>query len=230
MEDIRTKLESLADPERAKKLASFFKTKKGEYGEGDVFMGIVFSDLKNLAREHREISLFDLKKLLKSKIHEKRSLALAILVDKYRREDNKKKIVDFYLKNLESINNWDLVDGSAYKILGDYLINRDKKILYQLAQSNNLWKKRIAIVSSFAFIRIKQFEDCLKISKILLRDKHDLIHKAVGWMLREVGKRDLKIEEKFLKKHYKKMPRTMLRYSIERFEEKKRKAYIEGRI
>ena len=154
--------------------------------------------------------------------------ALFILIKQYEKADERKKktIFDFYLKNTKNINNWDLVDLSAPKIIGDYLLEKPRNVLYRLVKSKNLWKRRIAILSTFAFIKNNEFDDTLKISEMLLSDKHDLIHKAVGWMLREVGKRDQKTEEKFLKKHYLRMPRTMLRYSIEKFDEKKRKFYL----
>jgi len=228
VKELKKKFKKLSDKERARVLASFFKTDKGQYGEGDIFIGIRNPDLKVLAKEYKDLSFSKLKKLLKSKIHEERCLALFILVKRYPKE--KKKTVDFYLENLKGVNNWDLVDASAYKILGDYLIDKDKKILYRLAKSDNLWEKRVAIISTLAFIREGEFKDCLAIAEILLKDKHDLIHKAVGWMLREVGKRDLRTEERFLKKHYQNMPRTMLRYAIERFEEQKRRVYLKGEI
>jgi len=173
--------------------------------------------------------LLDIQKLLDSKIHEHRLVGLLILVDKYEKSNNK-EIVDFYLANTKNINNWDLVDLTAHKILGHYLLDKDRTLLYNLARSNDLWEKRISIISTFYFIKNNDFKDALKISEILLNDKHDLIHKAVGWMLREIGKRDQKAEEKFLKKYYKKMPRTMLRYAIEKFDEKKRKAYLRSEI
>ncbi len=227
--EVRNKLKKLSDKKRAKASQRFFKTGKGEYGEGDVFIGIKLLDQKALAIEYKDISLEDIKKLLKSKVHEERSLALGILKKQYVKAKNK-RTVDFYLKHTKFINNWDLVDMSAYYILGDWLIGRNRKILYKLAISEDLWEKRISIITTFAFIRNSDFKDCLKIAKILLKDEHDLIHKAVGWMLREVGKRDLKIEESFLKKHYKYMSRTTLRYAIERFPETKRQAYLKGRI
>jgi len=229
IKEIRRKIIRSADKKRAESSQRFFKTGKGEYGEGDIFIGIKLPDQKALAIEYEDISLEDIEKLLKSKVHEERSLALGILKKQYIKTKDK-RTVDFYLKHTKFINNWDLVDMSAYHILGDWLIKRDRKILYRLAISENLWEKRISIITTFAFIRNNDFEDCLKISKILLKDEHDLIHKAVGWMLREVGKRDLKIEEGFLKKYYKDMPRTMLRYAIERFPETKRQAYLKGRM
>ena len=170
--------------------------------------------------------------LIHSKVHEERLIAAFILVDQYKKGDDKKKktVFDFYLKNRKGINNWDLVDLSAPKIVGEYLLDKEKDLLFKLARSKDLWEKRIAILSTQTFIRNHFFEDTLNISEILINDKHDLIHKAVGWMLREVGNRNMQTEEEFLRKHYKTMPRTMLRYAIEKFPEKKRKDYLEGRI
>jgi 3-methyladenine DNA glycosylase AlkD len=169
-----------------------------------------------------------LQELLSSKIHEYRLTSLFILVSQYKKADDqlKKKIFDFYLKNTKNINNWDLVDLSAPNIVGDYLLNREKSILYSLANSSHLWEKRIAVLATFNFIRNNQFKDALKIAEILLKDSHDLIHKAAGWMLREIGKRDIKSEEGFLKKHHKHMPRTMLRYALEKFDGKKREFFM----
>jgi len=232
LSQLKQDLQKLADPERAKNLSWFFKTGKGEYGEGDIFIGITVPQQRTIAKKYAHLSDVDLKKLLQSKIHEHRLVALLILVEQYQKskdEKTKKNIVDFYLANTTYITNWDLVDLSSHKIVGDYLLNKpakDRKILYQLAKSKNLWEKRIAIISTFTFINNKQFTDSLKLAEILLNDKHDLIHKAVGWMLREIGKKNQKVEEKFLQKYYKVMPRTMLRYSIEKFAEKKRKYYL----
>jgi 3-methyladenine DNA glycosylase AlkD len=218
-----------SDPVRAEKLSGFFKTGKGEYGEGDVFLGIKVPEQRKLAKKYSGLTLTEIQGLLSSKFHEYRLTSLFILVDKYRRSDDdvKREIVEFYLKNTIKVNNWDLVDSSAVYILGDYLLDKDRSILYTLAKSKNIWERRIAIISTSAFIREDQFSDTIKISEILLNDKKDLIHKAVGWMLREVGKRDQKVEEEFLKKHSKGMPRTMLRYAIEKFNEKKRRFYLE---
>lgn len=229
---LKKDLRKLADPEKAKNYARFFKTGQGEYGEGDKFLGVVVPQQRKVAVKYRGLELKDLQGLLSSNIHEYRLIALFVLVSQYKKakknENDKKKIVDFYLKNTKNINNWDLVDSSVHYILGDYLLDKlDRKILYKLAKSKNLWERRIAIISTFAFIRAGQFIDTLKIAKILLNDKHDLIHKAVGWMLREVGNRNLKIEEEFLQKHYKQMPRTMLRYAIEKFVAEKRQSYLE---
>ncbi|MBI5640472.1 MAG: DNA alkylation repair protein [Nitrospirae bacterium] len=225
---LKNELQKLADPEKAKFLAGFFKTGKGQYGEGDIFLGINVPLQRRVAKRHPDLTLPELKELLLSRVHEHRLVALLILVEKYKRADLqvKKEIYRFYLENSASVDNWDLVDLSAPNIPGDYLLERDRKILYVLAKSDNLWHRRIAILSTFAFIRQNQFDDTLGISEILLNDTQDLIHKAVGWMLREVGKRDQKRLETFLKRHYKKMPRTMLRYAIERFDEEKRRWYL----
>ena len=216
----------LEKPNRQKSLQIFYKTKIGEYGEGDIFLGMSVPESRNMAKKYRDLSLEDTEKLLNSKIHEERLVALFILIYKYQKTPEKNQVVRMYLKNSTKINNWDLVDASAPKILGAHLLDKDKSILYKFSRSKNLWEKRIAIVSTRTFIWNDQFKDALKISEILLNDKHDLIHKAVGWMLREIGKKDMKVLETFLKKHYKKMPRTMLRYAIEKFPEKKRKSYL----
>jgi len=225
---LKKELKRLSNPKQAEILQRFFKTGKGEYGEGDIFLGVKVPIQRKVAGEFSGLSLENIEKLLKSKIHEYRMTSLIILIKQYEKagESGKKKIFNLYLKNAKNINNWDLVDLSAPKIVGDYLLNKPRNVLYKLAKLNNLWERRIAIISTFTFIRNNEFDDTLKIAKILLNDKHDLIHKAVGWMLREVGKRDQKIEEKFLQKHYLKMPRVMLRYAIERFKEKKRKFYL----
>ena len=225
LNEFKKDMNKLKNPKKAKLLSGFFKTGKGEYGEGDVFLGIMVPQQREVSKKHRYLSLNDLQVLLNSKIHEYRLTALFILIYQYQKAGNKKAIVNFYLKNTKNINNWDLVDLSAPRILGDYLISKDRKILYKLAKGH-LWDKRIAILATFAFIAKKDFKDSLRIAEILLKDKHDLIHKAVGWMLREIGKRDQITEEKFLKKHCKNMPRTMLRYAIEKFDEKKRGFYL----
>ena len=225
---LKKELKKLANPKQAEVLQRFFKTGKGEYGEGDIFLGIKVPVQREAADKFQELSLKDIEKLLDSKIHEHRMMALFVLIKQYKKADeNTKKIIfDFYLKNTKNINNWDLVDLSTPKIVGDYLLDKPRSVLYKLAQSKNLWERRIAIISTWIIIRNNEFDDTLKIAKILLNDKHDLIHKAVGWMLREVGKRDQKLEEEFLQKHYSKMPRVMLRYAIEKFDEKKRKFYL----
>jgi 3-methyladenine DNA glycosylase AlkD len=225
---IKKDLQKCADKECAKLLSRYFKTGKGQYDEGDIFLGIKVGPQREISKKYVNLALKELQDLLSSRIHEYRLVSLFILIDKYKKSDEKgkKEIVDFYLNNTGNINNWDLVDLSAGKILGKYLLEKDKLILYNLAKSDMLWERRIAIMATSEFIRDNNFEDTLKISEILLEDKHDLIHKAVGWMLREIGKRDLAVEEKFLKKHCKKMPRTMLRYAIEKFDEKKRMFYL----
>ncbi len=228
LDNLKSDLQSLADPEKARILSRFFKTGKGQYGEGDVFLGIVVPKQRAVAKKYLELSMSDIRKLLSSEIHEHRLVALLILVNKYKKADREGKgeIAGFYLEHTKHINNWDLVDLSAPNIPGDYLLDKDRSVLYRLARSGNLWERRISVMSTLAFIRKNDFADTLLVSEILLRDDHDLIHKAVGWMLREVGKRNLQTEEDFLRKHYRRMPRTMLRYAIERFEEKKRRFFL----
>lgn len=240
-------LKKLANPQKAKIFGRFFKTGKGEYGEGDKFLGIMTGPLGELAKKYQEIPLSDVQKLLNGVYHEERSLGIQILLKQFKKgeEEKKKKIFDFYLKNTKRINNWDLVDISAPHIIGESVLQcvsesdgqavsesvpqkgkAGREILYKLARSENLWERRIAIMATFAFIRENDFADTLKISEILLSDKHDLIHKAVGWMLREIGKRNQKAEEAFLNKFVTRMPRTMLRYAIEKFPEEKRQEYL----
>ncbi|MDO8658403.1 MAG: DNA alkylation repair protein [Candidatus Levybacteria bacterium] len=226
--NIEKDLLTLKNPKKAKILQRFFKTGKGEYGEGDIFLGITVPQQRIIAEKYIDTTLIELQNLLSSKIHEYRLISLLILINKYKKsgETGKKEIFDFYLKNTKYINNWDLVDLSAPNIVGEYLLNKNKSVLYKLAKSKNLWDRRIAIISTYPFIKNNNFDNTLKISEILLDDKHDLIQKAVGWMLREIGKRNQKKEEEFLQKYYKTMPRTMLRYAIERFDENKRKFYL----
>ena len=225
---IKKDLAQLRDPDRAKNLSWFFKTAKGQYGEGDIFLGILVPEQRKVAKKHIDLSLNDLQELLNSKIHEHRFTALLILISKYRKAGElvKEEIFHLILKNTENINNWDLVDLSAPRIIGDFLLNRERSILYKLAKSKSLWERRISILSTFTFIGNNDFEDALNISELLLHDEHDLIHKAVGWALREIGKRDQNLEERFLNKHYFRMPRTMLRYAIEKFDEEKRQKYL----
>ena len=228
LDKIKREMSQLSDPDRAKNLSWFFKTGKGQYAEGDIFLGIIVPEQRKVAKKYVNLSLDDLQELLSSKVHEHRFTALVILISKYRKAEKsgKKEIFNFYLKNTENVNNWDLVDVSAPRIVGNYLLDRERSILYKLAKSDSLWERRISILSTFAFIGKKDFEDALNISELLLDDEHDLIHKAVGWALREIGKRDQNVEERFLAKHYLHMPRTMLRYAIEKFDEKKRKGYL----
>lgn len=224
---LQGELQKLKNPQKAKVSQRFFKTGKGGYEEGDIFLGIIVSQQRQIAKKYTHLALEELQKLLSSKIHEYRLTALFVLMAKYKRAEKpeKREIFDFYLQNTKNINNWDLIDLSAPSIVGDYLLEKGRAILCRLAKSKSLWEKRIAILATYAFIRNGHFEETLKISEILLKDPHDLIHKAVGWMLREVGKRNQEVEEKFLQKHYHQMPRTMLRYAIEKFSEGKRKFY-----
>ena len=229
LKQIKKELNSLASKKDAQILQRFFKTGVGEYGEGDIFLGIRVPIQRQIVKKYWEMDLKDLESLLKTKIHEYRLGALLILVKKFETGDErlKKKIFNLYLKNTKYINNWDLVDLSAPNIVGNYLLDKDRGILYKLAKSKSLWERRISVLACFSFIRNQEAKDILKISQILLKDEHDLIHKAVGWMLRELGKRvDQGLEERFLTKYYKSMPRTMLRYAIERFSESKRKYYL----
>jgi len=229
---LREKIKKVSNKKHAEAMLWFFKTGKGEYGEGDIFAGIKVPVQRKIAKEFLNLSFTELKELLKSKVHEERLIALLILVEKYEKveEKEKNKLFRFYINNRKGINNWDLVDLSAPKIIGHYLLNKDKKLLYDFAKSENLWDRRIAILATYSFIKSGNFDDALRISDLLLNDKHDLIHKAVGWMLREVGKKNLAVEEIFLQPRYNKMPRTMLRYAIEKFPETKRKKYLEGKI
>jgi 3-methyladenine DNA glycosylase AlkD len=229
--ELKKELRKKANQEKAKLLQGFFKTGPGEYGEGDIFLGVIVPETRKTAVKFKSLPLNDVAALLKSKIHEERLCALLLLVHNYEKHKEKREeIYKFYLKNIKYINNWDLVDLSCHKIVGDYLKDKDKSILYKLAKSNNLWERRIAIISTARFIHHHNFEDTINISELLLKDKHDLIHKAVGWMLREMGKRDIKPLLNFLNKHYKTMPRTMLRYSIEKLPDKQRKQYLNGEI
>jgi len=217
--------------ERADHDARFFKTGKGQYGEKDLFLGISNPDIHKMANRYwKEISIEDTVYFLKHEIHEYRLLALDILRYKYEKgnQKQKKKIVDIYLESIEYVNNWDLVDQSAPHILGDYLLNRKKDILYGLAKSSNLWSQRISVVSTLAFIKKGKYEDTLKISQLLLDHNHDLIHKAIGWMLREIWKREPSVTEEFIKEHYEDISRTTLRYAIERMEETKRQKFLKG--
>lgn len=228
LENLKKDLKNLSDPVRAKNLSRFFKTGKGDYGEGDKFAGIRVPDIRKIAKKYKEITVPEIEKLVSSPIHEERMCALIIMTIRYQTE--KDLFYNLYLKNRKFINNWDLIDVTAPRIVGDYLFDKPQNILYEFANSKNLWEKRISIISTSYFISKNDFTDTLKIAEILLNDKHDLIHKAVGWMLREIGNKNLKVEEDFLKLYYRKMPRTMLRYAIEKFEEEKRQKYLKGLI
>ena len=221
-------LRKLSDPQKAQVLAGFFKTGKGEYGEGDIFWGISVPSQRIIAEKYSKLDLQGILMLLRSKIHEQRLTALLILVDKYQHADliNQKAIFDLYLSNTKYINNWDLVDLSAPEIVGDYLKDKDSVLLNKLARSKSLWDKRIAVLATFAFIKRNDFRKSLYLAELFLAEQHDLMHKAVGWMLREVGKKDRKVLEDFLNKYAHKMPRTMLRYAIEKFDEKTRLYFL----
>ena len=225
---ILKELKSKKNPVDAGILSWFFKTGKGQYGEGDVFWGIRVPVIREIVKKFKEASLKDIQELLNSKVHEHRLTGLLILVEKYKTGENKKEIYDFYLKNAKNINNWDLVDLTAPNIVGKFILEnkKERKILYSLVKSKNLWERRISILSTFTLLRDKEYEDTLKLSEMLLDDKHDLIHKAVGWMLRELGKRDKDVEIVFLEKYHKVMPRTMLRYSLEKFSPKEKQFFM----
>ncbi len=229
--EISKRLREMGNQEDAGFLQRFFKTGPGQYGEGDIFLGIRVPAVRRLVKEYKELPLKDVLFLLKSPYHEIRLFALISFVNTFATADEstKNKIYDLYLANTRYINNWDLVDLSAPNIVGRYLFTRSRKPLYKLAQSQNLWERRIAVLSTFYFIKNNQSDDSLQIVEILLKDKEDLIHKAAGWMLREIGKRDLETAETFLRKHCRTMPRTMLRYAIERFSPDQRKRFLEAK-
>ena len=221
----------LGNKDKAKTLSGFFKTGEGEYGFGDVFLGIPVPESRKLAIKYKDLNFDELAQLLRSEIHEERLIALLILVHQFQTDEMlQRRVYEFYLKNTKFVNNWDLVDLSADKIIGVYLIDKPKTVLYKLVKSSNLWERRIAMISTYNFIKNKEFDDTLSIAEILIADENDLIQIAVGWMLREVGNRDLKTEEKFLKIHYKNMGRTALRYAIEKFPEKTRLSYLTGKV
>lgn len=229
--DVLKELEYLKNSEKIKVFKKFFKTNKGEYGYGDMFWGISVPQVREISKRYfRDISFDEIKILINHRIHEVRLTGYLILTYQYEKSDNEKRkdIFDFYLNNLSGCNNWDLVDLSCYKIVGEYVLrNKEKrKRLYKLSKSRNLWQQRISIVSTYPMIKRKEFEDTLNISKLLLFHKHDLIHKAVGWMLREVGKQDMNVLRKFLNENINTIPRTTLRYSIERMNESERKGYL----
>lgn len=227
--DIIKDLNKYKNSDRAKVNAWFFKTNPGQYGHGDKFIGISVPHIRKVAKSYTDISLLEITELLKSIYHEHRLCAVIILVNKYDKsnEKEKTKIYNFYIKNIQYINNWDIVDSSASQIVGKELLGKDKNLLYRYAKSTDLWKKRIAIISTFWFLKNKRSLDTYEIAKILLNDKHDLIHKAVGWMLREAGKNvSTKELEDFLHMYAPVMPRTMLRYSIEKFTKEERHYFM----
>ncbi|MGI5876817.1 MAG: DNA alkylation repair protein [Dethiobacteria bacterium] len=231
---IKNELQQYADPEKAEFLPRFFKAAPGGYGEGDLFLGVKVPFQRKISRKYyKEISLQEVEKLLQDSFHECRLTALIILCLRFakaRGEDDKTEIVNLYLRNLHHVNNWDLVDSSADKILGPFLMDKKKDLLYELVQSGDFWKQRIAIMTTFYFIRNSRYTETLELAERFLQHEHDLIHKAVGWMLREIGKRNFSVEYEFLKKHYHKMPRTMLRYAIEKFEPELREKFMKGTL
>ncbi|KAF0205048.1 MAG: DNA alkylation repair [Gallionellaceae bacterium] len=229
---IQSHLRNIADPATALISQRFFKTAPGQYGAGDVFLGIKVPTLRALVKIFRDTPSKTIAALLKSQFHEERLFALLLLIDFYQRgnTDDKKQAYDLYLAHTAYINNWDLVDVSAPNIVGDFLADKSRQVLYEFVASESLWERRIAIIATFHFIRRNEFADTLRLAEHLLDDPHDLIHKAVGWMLREVGKRDLAAEEGFLQRHYRIMPRTMLRYAIERLPETRRRQYLNGMV
>jgi len=228
LSDLRKELRAAADPERARNLAWFFKTEKGQYGHGDRFIGLTVPAIRRIAHRYVHLPLTDVAKLLASPIHEHRFAALEILVAQYERGNH--AVFDVYLKHTRYVNNWDLVDTSAPYIVGQHLLTRPRKILYRLAKSRSLWERRIAIVSTLAFIKAGEIDDTFAIAKLLLQDDHDLIHKAVGWALREAGKQSTPALLRFLKQNYSALPRTTLRYAIERFPAAQRKRILAGDI
>ncbi len=229
---VRAELRALADPEKAAHSRAFFKAGPGQYGEGDRFLGVTVPAQRKVARRYRDLPLRSVRSLLCDPHHECRLTALLILVLQFERggEAERSRIVSFYLEHLDFVNSWDLVDSSAHQILGAWLEGRDRSVLDELAASGHLWRQRVAMIATYHFIRQGEFDDALRLSRTLLDHEHDLIHKAVGWMLREVGNRNLEVEERFLERHYRRMPRTMLRYAIEKFEKAERRAYLEGRV
>jgi 3-methyladenine DNA glycosylase AlkD len=228
---IQQQLRGLSSAEGAAQAARFFKTGPGQYGEGDIYLGLSAAVMHRLSKEHVSLSFRDIRVLLRSPVHEDRSLALLILVRQAAKGDPgaKEKIYKLYLGHTRYINNWDLVDASAREIVGGYLADKSREPLVRLARSRNMWERRISIVATHYFIRQSEFADTLRIAELLLGDKKDLIHKAVGWMLREVGKKDQSTLEGFLRRRGKVMPRTALRYAIERFPKELRLAYLRGK-
>ncbi len=230
--EIIRRMKSIADPERATHAQRFFRTGPGEYGEGDRFLGIRVPETRNVARHFKDLPLEQCEELLDSPLHEIRLLALIIMVEQFKRADanDKKRIYESYMNMRASVNSWDLVDVSAPAVVGAYLEDRSRAVLFKLAGSTSLWDRRIAVLATFHFIRMHDFSDAEKLCASLLTDNEDLIHKAVGWMLREIGNRDRSVEETFLSRYYKEMPRTMLRYAIEKFPQGLRKRYMLGKI
>lgn len=231
-EGIIAAVKAEADPARAALLQRYFRTGPGEYAEGDIFLGLTVPQVRALIQKFKDAPLAPLSKAMASKYHEVRLLALLILVRKYEHgtEEEKRSIYDLYLRNRKFINNWDLVDLSAGKIVGKHLMDRSKRPLFSLAKSRSLWDRRIALLASSYFVGKQEFETTLSLVEMLLRDREDLIHKAAGWMLREIYKRSPRTAEEFLVRHYVRMPRTMLRYAIEKMSAERRAAYLRGLV
>jgi len=233
-EQIIEALREKAIPEKASFLPKFFKTGPGEYGEGDLFLGVTVPDQRQIAKQFfKEISLEELTRLIQHPIHEIRLTGLLALVYRYEKtksESEQKELVDFYLSQLDFVNNWDLVDSSCYQILGHFYWKKEKTLFYELADSGHLWRQRVAMISSYFWIKKGEFADALALAGRLKNHSHDLMHKAVGWMLREIGNRNFEVELEFLKKHYQTLPRTALRYAIEKFPEDLRQDFLKGNI
>lgn len=228
-QDIISALQSCGNPQKAQHLSRFFKSGPGQYGEGDLFLGVTVPEQRQIAKSFQNVGFPILTDLISSPWHEVRLTALLILVGQFEKNKDtvfRQSCIDFYLAHTAQINNWDLVDLSCYKLLGVWLTDKDRNLLYRLAVSESLWEQRIAIVTCMHFVRQSDFRDCLAISELLLNHKHDLIHKAVGWLLRETGKKNRQVLKDFLSTRYRIMPRTMLRYAIEHFPEEERKAYL----
>jgi len=230
--DLIDALSFLRNDEKGSFFQRFFKTGKGEYAEGDIFWGISVPEQREVAKHFKSISLEELSSVLKSEVHEHRLTASIILVNQFRKGNAEKKeeIFKFYIQHIEHINNWDLVDGTAPTIVGEYLFQKNRELLFQLASDSNLWKQRIAVLATMYFIKKNDFEITFELSKLLLNHPHDLMHKAIGWMLREIGKKNYEVEFEFLAQHYKNMPRTMLRYAIEKFDEPIRQQFLKGTV
>ena len=228
-------LVAMRNPEKEKILLYFFKTGKGQYGEGDQFLGITVPQIRSLVKKYKDISIHEIETLIHNQFHECRMLALLLLVESYpkaKSESEQKQIYEFYIRQVDYINNWDLVDLTAPHIVGAYLWGKDREDLFNFAQTPHLWLQRIAVIATYYFIRKHDFQTTFDVSTLLLQHPHDLIHKAVGWMLREAGKRDFEAEYQYLleNKRYQSMPRTMLRYAIEKFPESLRQDFLKGRV
>lgn len=229
LDSLRRDLKKQSNKNKAESLARYFKTGKGEYGQGDIFLGLTVPQVRQISEKYSKLSYPEIEDLLKSQVHEERLLALMVLVDRFQKQEmEQRRIYDFYLRHAKLVNNWDLVDLSSDKIVGGYLIDKPRDILYKLASSKNIWERRIAILACFSFIRNNDYVDALKLAELLIKDEQDLIQKAVGWMLREVGKKDEKSLKNFLEQFSKEMSRTSLRYAIEKFPQSIREKYLQA--